>query len=318
LEFWHQLFSGRGFMPRRLCGTWDDSLLALHIVSDAVIWLSYLWIPLVMLGSYWARRRTLRLQGPVLWVLALYVVFISACGWTHFFDALMFWHPVYRLNGLVRAATAVVSLATAVSLVKLVPRALTAPVTILTQQAALRQQHVWLRDILECATSGVLTLCETREELPAPLDLEPLTLGVSEASQLREVRHRVQALAESAGIDPSRTADLVTSVHEAAMNALVHAGSAAVHGCRAQGKVQVRIEDEGPGIPLDRLPIYTLKQGYSTAGTAGQGWYLILNFVDRAHLWTGAEGTTLVLEMGKEARPHALPFSLAVGGDVAA
>ena len=148
--------------------------------------------------------------------------------------------------------------------------------------------------------------------------MEPLTLGVREASQLREVRHRVAALAQSAGIDPSRTADLVSSVHEATMNALVHAGSARVHACRAQGKVQVRIEDAGAGIPLDRLPIYTLKQGYSTAGTAGQGWYMILNFVDAAYLLTGAEGTTLVLEMEKEARPHALPFSLAVGGDVAA
>jgi anti-sigma regulatory factor (Ser/Thr protein kinase) len=316
VEFWQNLFNGQGFMPRRACGLWDDSLIRLHVVSDAVIWLSYLWIPLVMLGSYCAQRKTLRLHKPMLWIFLLYIVFITACGWTHFFDALMFYNPVYRVNGLVRAVTAVVSFATAVSLIRLVPQAITAPVTILTQKAALHQQHVWLRDILDSATDGILKLCETRAELPEPLGQEPAMIEVTEASGLRPGRLLAQNLAQTAGFDRSRTDDLLTAVNEATMNALVHAGSATVSGYSAADRVQVWVEDRGPGIPLDRLPVSTLKQGYSTAGSAGQGWYMILSFVDGTYLLTGPEGTVVVLEMSRVSSRRAVPFSAMVGGDV--
>lgn len=316
LGFWNSLFSGDGFMPRRHCGTWDSFLVGLHVVSDVVIWLSYLWIPLVMLGSYYAHKKHLHIRGPILWLLLLYVIFITACGWTHFFDALMFWEPVYRANGVVRALTAVVSLATAVSLVRLVPQAITAPVTIITQQAALHQQNLWLRDILDSATGGVLKLCEASSDLPAPLADTPETVAVANESQLRAVRQSVQGLAARAGFDRGRTGDLLTAAHEAAMNALRHAGGARVRSYGTDETVQVWVEDEGSGIPLDKLPISTLKQGYSTAGTAGQGWFLVLTFVDAAYLLTGPTGTTVVLEMGREQPHQSVPFSEVVGGDV--
>lgn len=316
MEFWQKLWSGQGFMPRRSCGLWDESLISLHVVSDVVIWLAYLWIPLVMLGSYWVHKKTLRLHTPILLLLGLYVVFITACGWTHFFDALMFYNPVYRINGLVRALTAIVSLATALSLVKLVPQAITAPVTILAQRAALHQQHAWLRDIMDSATGGTLRLCETTHELPRPLGPETMAVEVAEASQLRSARQAAQRLAQDAGFDPSRSDDLLTAANEAAMNALAHAGGATVRGHTGTDRVQIWVEDKGPGIPLDKLPISTLKQGYSTAGSAGQGWYMILNLVDAAYLWTGPQGTILVLEMGRTAGRQAVPVAAAVGGDI--
>ena len=316
MEFWQKLFSGEGFMPRRVCGVWDDSLIWLHVVSDTIIWLSYLWIPLVMLWSYYAHKKSLRLHGPILWILALYVIFITACGWTHFFDALMFYHPVYRVNGLLRGLTALVSLATAISLVRLVPMAITAPLTILAQQAAIHQQHAWLRDILDSATDGCLRLCETRAELPRRLGGDPVTVEVSTGTDLRSVRRALQRVAETMGFDRSRINDLISSVHEAAMNALVHADAATVHGYGDTDRVQIWIEDHGPGIPLDKLPISTLKQGYSTGGTAGQGWSLILLCVNAAYLLTGPEGTVLVLEMEREPRQQSVPVSAAVGGDI--
>ena len=318
MEFWRNLFSGEGFVARRVCGVWDDSLVALHVVSDGVIWMSYLWIPLVMLGSYFAHKNKIRLHGPILWILLLYVVFITACGWTHFFDALMFYHPVYRINGLLRALTAVVSLATAVSLVRLVPMAISAPLTILAQQAALHQQHVWLRDILDSATDGRLRLCEDRSELPRRLGERPVAVEVSAASDLRSVRKALQGVAETMGFDRPRINDLISAVHEASMNALVHADAATVHSYRNADEVQIWIEDKGAGIPLDKLPISTLKQGYSTAGTAGQGWSLILLCVNAAFLLTGPEGTVLVLEMHRESGQQSVPVSAAVGGDIMA
>lgn len=316
MEFWLKLFDDQGFMPRRACGLWDASLIWLHVVSDTVIWLSYLWIPLVMLWSYRANKNTLRLHTPTFLILLLYAAFITACGWTHFFDALMFFNPVYRVNGLVRALTALVSLATAISLVWLFPLAVTAPVTILTQKAALRERYAWLRDILDSATNGVLKLRETRTELPDPRGKGLAPVEVASAGDLRAVRKMVHELARTTGLDPARTNDLTSAVHEAAMNALGHAGGGVVRGFSSDEGVQVWVQDHGAGIPLDRLPISTLKQGYSTAGTAGQGWFLVLSFVDAAYLLTGAEGTTLVLEMSRR-EPVSVPFSSRVGGDVA-
>jgi len=317
LSFWDQLFSGSDFMPRRYCGTWDDGLIALHVVSDVVIWLAYLWIPLVMLGTWRIQKRAVALPRPVLLILILYVIFITACGWTHFFDALMFWDPVYRVNGLVRALTAVASLGTAISVVRLFPLAINAPVTILTQRASLRQQFAWLRDILDSVTDGRLRLCESRSDLPAPVTQTPAAeIAVRRKTNLAAARRGVAQAAVTAGFSLHRIGDLLTASHEAAMNGLQHAHGADVRVYQSGDCVQVWIVDAGSGIPLDRLPISTLKQGFSTAGTAGQGWFLVLTLADAAYLYTGPDGTTVVLEMhSKEHTPIPIPATL--GGDVA-
>jgi anti-sigma regulatory factor (Ser/Thr protein kinase) len=204
---------------------------------------------------------------------------------------------------------------TAISLVRLMPLAIKAPVTILTQRATLRQQQAWLRDILDSVTDGRLKLCADRSDLPDPLGPEPATISITAPSGLRGLRKLVRDAASQAGFETSQDHGLLSSVHEAAMNALVHAGAATVRCYSAQNRVQVWIEDTGPGISLDKLPIATLKQGYSSIGTAGQGWHLILSFVDAAYLLTGPDGTTLVLEMDCAAR-RLVPVSAAVGGDV--
>jgi PAS domain S-box-containing protein len=51
--------------------------------------------------------------------------FILACGTTHLMEAIIFWHPVYRLAGLIKMLTAVVSWGTVVALVPTIPKALT-------------------------------------------------------------------------------------------------------------------------------------------------------------------------------------------------
>jgi hypothetical protein len=189
-------------------------------------------------------------------ILVLYTVFITACGWTHFFDALMFYNPVYRANGLVRAITAAASVGTAISLVRLMPLAIKAPVTILTQRATLRQQQAWLRDILDSVTDGRLKLCADRSDLPDPLGPEPSTIFVAEPNDLRGLRKIIRDAAARAGFNPSQGHALLSSVHEAAMNALVHAGAATIRCDNGPNRVQIWIEDTGPGIPWtnSRLP----------------------------------------------------------------
>jgi PAS domain S-box-containing protein len=88
-------------------------------VSDILIWLAYLSIPLVL--GFFARRRRIRPFTRVAW---LFAAFILACGFTHLLEAVTFYTPVYRLAGAVKLFTAGVSWATVLALIPTVPWAL--------------------------------------------------------------------------------------------------------------------------------------------------------------------------------------------------
>jgi anti-sigma regulatory factor (Ser/Thr protein kinase) len=81
------------------------------------------------------------------------------------------------------------------------------------------------------------------------------------------------------------------------MNAVVHAGSGAARishdGIR---RIQVQISDQGKGIAEDAIHRATLERGYSSAGTLGHGFWIMLKTADHVYLLTGPEGTTVVLE----------------------
>jgi anti-sigma regulatory factor (Ser/Thr protein kinase) len=56
------------------------------------------------------------------------------------------------------------------------------------------------------------------------------------------------------------------------------------------------ISDSGPGITALSLPDVALTRGYSTAGTLGMGYKLMIHFADRIYVATGDEGTTVAIE----------------------
>jgi two-component sensor histidine kinase len=60
-------------------------------------------------------------------VIYAFVAFILACGATHFFSIVTLWVPAYGMEGLVKLATAVLSIATAVILWPLIPRIVALP-----------------------------------------------------------------------------------------------------------------------------------------------------------------------------------------------
>jgi PAS domain S-box-containing protein len=140
LEFATGLFDPAGFPPRKACGTgWTPPLVFLHVISDLFIWLAYLSIPLALL--YFTRRRDL----PFPRLFVLFALFILACGTTHLIDALIFEYPVYRFAGLMKAVTAVVSWATVIALVPIVPRVMQA-VSLAAQPGAATREHRALGD----------------------------------------------------------------------------------------------------------------------------------------------------------------------------
>ncbi|MCW3101094.1 MAG: signal transduction histidine kinase [Chthonomonadaceae bacterium] len=76
-------------------------------------------IPLILF--YFVR---LRRKLPFRPILVLFGLFITACGWTHFMGYYTFYTPIYRLDGLIKLATAVISWVTVFALVPIIPRAL--------------------------------------------------------------------------------------------------------------------------------------------------------------------------------------------------
>jgi len=121
--FFSNLFQTEGFPPRWECGTgWTSTLGWLHIVSDLAIFGAYFAIP-VVLAYFLVRRKDIPFP-PILW---LFVAFIALCGFGHAVEGSMFWVPWYRLSGLVKGATAIVSWVTVIALIRIVPQALTLP-----------------------------------------------------------------------------------------------------------------------------------------------------------------------------------------------
>jgi protein-histidine pros-kinase len=92
------------------------------VASDSLIALSYYSIPLA-LTVFVAKRRDLAFH----WVFLMFGAFIFACGTTHLLGIWTLWEPVFWLDGSVKAITAGLSLATAVTLWPLIPKALCLP-----------------------------------------------------------------------------------------------------------------------------------------------------------------------------------------------
>ena len=121
-DFFGRLLDTADFPARWHCGRWSAGLGWLHIGSDLAIAAAYLSIPLT-LAYFLARRRDLPFPG----LLALVAAFILSCGLGHAVEALIFWHPVYRLAGVLKGVTAAISWATVVATVRVLPAALRLP-----------------------------------------------------------------------------------------------------------------------------------------------------------------------------------------------
>jgi len=144
-------------MPHGHCYYWDPSIVWLHVISDVLIGLSYYSIPIALF--VFVRRRKDLAFPSVFWLFAL---FILACGTTHIMNIITLWHPVYRLEGVIKAVTGGVSVVTAILLWPLIPRALElpSPAQLETVNDQLRQENAQRR-------SAEANLVEANEALEA-------------------------------------------------------------------------------------------------------------------------------------------------------
>ncbi|MGI4791287.1 MAG: ATP-binding protein [Janthinobacterium lividum] len=172
---------------------------------------------------------------------------------------------------------------------------------VVQERRAVEQDQISLmRDVLRSVTEGRLHLYDHIDALPEPQQpLEgPVPLDTPEA--IRTLRTLVNRASEMAAISEDRRDALIIAVGEAAANAVMHAREGiGIVGVDPEGIVQVKVADRGEGIPLEHLPRVLLEMGYSRAGSGGFGLKIVLKSVDKVHLSTGPEGTTLLLEQNR-------------------
>src|SRR5579859_682519 len=138
---WRENLFSSNFLPHVYCYLRNPRLVALHLVSDVLIWTAYVAISITLV---YLERRLRREMGipPFQWVYLAFGTFIVACGFTHFMEVVVLWKPVYWLSGAIKVVTAVASVGTAIALPHLVPQVIT-----LVQAAKLSEQRK--RDLFE-------------------------------------------------------------------------------------------------------------------------------------------------------------------------
>ena len=120
MNFFRWLFSSGDFMPHEYCYLRNPAMVKLHFWSDLLIGIAYVAISVTLVFLVRKGRREI----PFHWMFLSFGTFIIACGGTHFMEVWTLWTPVYWLSGMVKSATALASVATALALPPLVPKTL--------------------------------------------------------------------------------------------------------------------------------------------------------------------------------------------------
>jgi anti-sigma regulatory factor (Ser/Thr protein kinase) len=142
-----------------------------------------------------------------------------------------------------------------------------------------------------------------------------LNFAIAHASDVAAARRAGQKLADALGFDDVKAGRLAIVITEAATNILKHAGEGTVTVMRTQSGVampgvDVLAIDNGPGIAdLE----FALRDGVSTAGTAGTGLGALRRQADEFDAWTQhGRGSAFFLRIWRGATPPE-PCGIEVG-----
>jgi two-component system, cell cycle sensor histidine kinase and response regulator CckA len=156
-----ETISAGPFLPHGFCYQWKAALIWLHVVSDILIAIAYLAIPVALI--YFTKKRR---DLPFRWMFLCFGIFITACGATHVMEVVTLWVPAYWTSGAIKVVTALASLPTAILVVRILPEALNlasgeqmraANVELAKQAAALKESEDLYRDLVENSQDLICT-----------------------------------------------------------------------------------------------------------------------------------------------------------------
>jgi PAS domain-containing protein/anti-sigma regulatory factor (Ser/Thr protein kinase) len=164
------------------------------------------------------------------------------------------------------------------------------------RQSEVQMREFYRRTIL-AATDGKLVVTESEEimRMAGPAIGE---WAIKRPDDIPAIREDVVHLAQQAGMNDRGIRSLVTCVGEAATNACKHAGGgmASLHRHHNSSLVFI-VADHGPGIAAMSIPDVALLRGYSTAGTLGMGYKMMITMASRVYLATSSEGTIVACKV---------------------
>ena len=174
--------------PHGHCYLWNDDLVFLHVASDAVISLSYLSIPIALIYLTYKRKDLAFSQ-----VVLLFGVFILACSATHAMSIYNVWNGAYWLSGAIKAITALASLATAIIVWPLIPKALAIPSTeeLITLNDNLAVEITEKEQAMVTAEESQL-IAEKSQELAAKSEKESNAANQAKSTFLANMSHEIR------------------------------------------------------------------------------------------------------------------------------
>ena len=183
------------FMPHGHCYLWSEYILWPTVTGDALTGIAYFSIPFMLF--YLTKRRRDLVQKHV---FILFGMFILACGTTHWLDIWTVWNPTYDVAAFVKVVTGLLSIGTALILLRSLPKILLIPSS---EMLALANGQL-LSEIAE-RHKAESSLREMNEELESRVNQR--TAQVIQANRELEKENEIRKKAEQALLE--RNAELV-------------------------------------------------------------------------------------------------------------
>ena len=197
--------------PRWVCGEWTSLHGWFYIFSDISIGLAYFTIPFILF--YFIRKR--RNNLPFVQIFWLFILFILACGTTHFVDATLFWFPTYHLSAAVLFITGIISWVAVIGLVKVLPEALQLKTTdelettVLKRTEELQESNKKLREINSDLDNFVYA---ASHDLKSPINNIEGLIAMLKSTDKKDVADEVFQKIEQSVSKVRQTIDQISSV----------------------------------------------------------------------------------------------------------
>lgn len=143
------LFGTAGFMPHGMCLLWRPDIVVMHVGADVLIFLAYSAIAL-SIHRFLNYRPEFRHNRAAM----LSAAFVGGCGIAHLFGAVSLWWPAYGAQAMLKVAVALISVAAAVSIWRIIPTLGAYPTPTEIDEShetemRLREREAELRDALQ-------------------------------------------------------------------------------------------------------------------------------------------------------------------------
>jgi signal transduction histidine kinase/CheY-like chemotaxis protein len=200
MHFFGWLLSADNFMPHGHCFLWQPATLWLNVGSDALIAISYFAIPAAL--YYFVRQRPIAYG----WIPLMFAAFILLCGATHAMEIWTVWNPIYRVAGALKLVTGVVSCATLLSLIRIMPRVmqLQTPQQLQSQVAARTAELAAVNEQLRTEIAARTSAEEQLRAADRRKDEFLATLAHELRNPLAPIRHSLKLLEDPRVEEPKR------------------------------------------------------------------------------------------------------------------